>query len=291
MFSSETRETRRIEFKVMAGPAEIQLVDIAALDAAKIAQTLISEAQRLEAKYSLFLADSVTSQINAAPTDQGIPIDQETAALLDVAQQAFDLSSGLFDVTSGVLRKLWSNTRSTIPDESEIAQTLELVGWNLIVRDRSTIRLARAGMRIDLGGIVKEYAVDRLVTLAQENGVKAALINLAGDMRCFGSQWQVGIRDPFSSAGVHSTISLNDGAVATSGDYERFIKIDGVPYSHLVNPKTGWPIKSFASVSVCSSTCSHAGILATTAMLMGVEDGRELLKQSGCVYVAIDQRD
>ena len=275
----------------MAGPAEIQLLDLGKVDAARIAQQLIQEAQRLEHKYSLFLGESVTSKINAAAAHAKIAIDQETSALLDVAQKAFDISSGLFDITSGSLRKLWTRTRSTKPTPQEIALALELVGWPIVERERSSIRLPRAGMRIDLGGIVKEYAVDRLSTLAREMGVSAALVNLAGDVRCYGSDWKVGIRDPFLSGAVHSTVSLNDGAVATSGDYERFIMIEDIAYSHLVNPQTGWPIKSFASVSVCAATCSLAGILSTTAMLMGIEAGRNLLDESGSAYTAIERPD
>ena len=272
----------------MAGPAEIQLVNVAAVDAAKIAQKLIQEAQRLERKYSLFIDDSVTSRINSAAGTASVAIDQETSALFDVAQQAYEVSSGLFDITSGALRRIWRRTRITKPSEDEIASALELIGWHLIEREKCVIRLPRAGMCIDLGGIVKEYAVDRLSVMARECGVEAGLVNLAGDVRCYGSQWSVGIRDPFSRDRVHSTISVSDGAVATSGDYERSIKIDGVAYSHLVNPKTGWPIRSFASVSVCAETCSLAGILSTSAMLMGIEDGRQLLNHSGCVHVLIE---
>lgn len=284
-------QTQRIKFSVMAGPGELQLLTANALLAANVAEGLIKEAQRLEQKYSRFLPDSVTSKINKAAGNEKIFIDSETSALLDVAQQAFDLSDGLFDITSGSLRKLWNKDRVCTPSDSEIAEALKAIGWHLVERDKSSIRLPQRGMQIDFGGVVKEYAVDRLCTQLQASGIEAGLVNLAGDVRAFGSTWQIGIRDPHGARDtIHSKVEVSNGAIATSGDYERFIRIEDVNYSHLVNPKTGWPIKSFASVSVCAPTCSLAGILSTSAMLMGPESGLSLLKQSGFEFLIIENR-
>ena len=291
-------EAFAFEFSAMACPCEIRLSGISQADAERLASEAIDEIRRIESKYSRYRSDSLLSKINASAgrVDASIEVDDETAALLNFAANLFSMSDGLFDCTSGVLRRAWDFKSARLPTQENLNLLLPLVGWRHVVWDGKKIALTRKGMELDFGGFGKEYAVDRAATLLEASGVRHGLVNLGGDVRAIGPQrdgaaWHIGIRDPRAPATepdrCFASLPLIHGAIATSGDYERFIEVDGNRYGHILNPKTGWPVAYWRSVSVVGTVCVLAGALSTIAMLVGV-DAADFLGREGVGYLMQD---
>ncbi|MDH5300216.1 MAG: FAD:protein FMN transferase [Gammaproteobacteria bacterium] len=263
-----------VKFSAMASPCELLIDQVSRSQATLAAQIAQQEALRIEQKFSRYRNDNIIFQINH---NNGAPVsvDPETAQLLDYATTCYELSDGLFDITSGVLRRAWKFDRSDhLPSTDQVAQLLPLVGWNKIIWQRPSIQL-QVGMEIDLGGIGKEYAVDRTALLLSQAGFSHFLVNFGGDLlamgpRANGSPWLVGM-DRIDPAQAHiKRLQLHHGALTTSGDTYRYLEKDGVRYSHILDPHTGWPVpEAPRTVTVHASTCVEAGILATFAMLHG----------------------
>jgi thiamine biosynthesis lipoprotein len=254
----------------MGSPCEIQLFTDggrAAIDAA------VAEVERLEQLYSRYRPGSLLSKINrVAEAGGSIEVDPETALLLDYAGTCFRESGGLFDISSGILRRAWDFKSGKSATEAELAALLPLVGWEKLDWKAPTLSFPVPGMELDLGGVVKEYAVDRVAALLLERGVDSGFINLGGDVRVLGPRpggepWRVGIRHHRLRDGVAAMVDIERGALASSGDYERCIVVDGVHYGHILNPRTGWPVRQLAAVSVIADLCIVAGSTATIAML------------------------
>ena len=284
----------RFTFRAMAGEHELLLCAGAESDAQRAADAAIADVARIEAKYSRYRDDSLTSRINRAAGAMPVPIDDETAALLRYADRCFALSGGKFDLTSGALRRVWDFRAASprLPDAAALAAARALIGWHDVEWDDRAIRLPRAGMEIDFGGLGKEYAADRMATICRELGIASGLVNLGGDVRAIGAQpdgapWRVGIRDPRHPAQAIAGVDVVDAAVATSGDYERFVVIDGVRYCHLLDPSSGMPVAHWRSVSVVAPLTTVAGSLATIAMLMEAR-GEAFLAAQNAAYLAID---
>ena len=283
----------RIPFRAMASDNELQVDGADVARARRAADAAIADVQRIEAKYSRYRDDSLTTRINRAAGGAAVAIDAETAALIAYADSCHTQSGGRFDLTSGVLRRAWDFRRqpSQLPDEAVLAAALELIGWTEVEWSERMIRLPRAGMEIDFGGIGKEYAADRMATILIEHGVAHGLINLGGDVRAIGAQpngapWRVGIRHPRADGQTIALVDLVDGAVATSGDYERYFEIDGRRYCHLLDPRTGIPVAHWQSVSVVAPLCIVAGSYSTMAMLLETA-GEAFLAQQGLSYIAV----
>ncbi|MCJ8273569.1 MAG: FAD:protein FMN transferase [Psychrosphaera sp.] len=286
------------DFKAMGSPCQIQVLVPSETFAHCQFRRLSEEVDRLEQKYSRFLPSSLLSKINqGAGSGTPTPIDHETHAILHFAQQAFELSDGLFDITSGVLRQVWdfksaNSGKERVPSDEQISTVLPLIGWEKVQWDDNTIYLPTKGMEIDFGGIVKEYTVDCCVKLLADQHIKG-LVNLGGDIGVTDCApvdhvWDVGIRHPRKGhQDKIAHVPLTKGAIAASGDYERFIEVDGIRYSHILNPKTGYPIQGLATVSLWSEKCVIAGTLATIAMLKA-DKGLEWLKGLEQPFVAVD---
>lgn len=263
----------RREFKAMGTPCEIQLFATSAAAAHAAADAAVADVQRLEARYSRYRADSFLSEINrAAAVGGSIAVDAETASLLDYAATCYEQSEGLFDVTSGILRRAWKFDSGQLPESDVLAEWLGKVGWEKLSWRRPELSFAVPGMEIDLGGVVKEYAADCAATICRNHGVQRGVVNLGGDIRVIGprgdgSPWRVGIRDPRRAGSLLDMVVLYEGGVASSGDYERCMVIDGVRYGHILNPKTGWPVRHLAAVTVVGDFCVVAGSASTIAML------------------------
>ena len=267
----------------MAAENEIQLWSPEPARAQRATDAAVADVRRIEAKYSRYLADSVTTRINEAAGGAAVAIDTETAALLRYADHCYRLSGGLFDITSGVLRRAWDFKRQPpeLPDGNALAASRALVDWAAVEWDEHSIRLPRTGMQIDFGGVGKEYAADRAATICIEHDIRHGLVNLAGDVRVIGPQadgtpWRIGIVHPRRPGVTIAGLDLAMGAVATSGDYERFFELDGRRYCHILNPRTGMPVEHWQSVSVIAPLCVVAGSCATIAMLLE-RGGREFL--------------
>ena len=283
----------RIPFRAMASDNELQLDVADPARARRAADAAIADVLRIEAKYSRYRDDSVVARINRAAGAGAVGIDAETAALVAYADRCFRQSGGLFDLTSGVLRRAWDFRRTPprLPEARDLAAATALVGWGGVEWSEQSIRLPRAGMEIDLGGIGKEYAADRAATICVEQGVAHGLVNLGGDVRAIGTQadgtpWRVGVRHPRAEGKAIAYVDLADGAVATSGDYERYFELDGRRYCHILNPRTGMPVAHWQSVSVVAPLAVVAGSCATIAMLMEAE-GEAFLAAQGFSYVAV----
>ena len=277
----------------MAGEHEIQLAGTNADAARRAAEDAIADVLRIEAKYSRYRDDSVTSRINAAAGASAVEVDDETSALLNYADQCHTQSDGLFDITSGVLRRAWNFRRDppAIPSPGELAQLLPLIAWRDVEWSERSVRLPRAGMEIDFGGIGKEYAADRAATILLGHGMRHGFVNLGGDIRAIGPQpdgtpWRAGIRHPRVADAAIAGFDLTEGALATSGDYERYFEIGGKRYCHILDPRTGMPVTRWQSVSVAAPLCVVAGSCATIAMLRG-EGARAFLDAQGVAWLGV----
>jgi thiamine biosynthesis lipoprotein len=283
----------RYEFKAMGTSCDIQFYAKNSTVAQQIANTVIHDVRRLEAIYSRYRSDSFLSEINrVAAVGGAIEVDNETAGLLHYAATCYQESDGLFDITSGILRRAWSFKENVLPDEQTLHTLLAKVGWEKVDWSAPRLTFLTAGMEIDFGGVVKEYAVDRAAALCQQAGIRHGIINLGGDIkiigaRADGSAWRIGIQHPRRAGEMLTTLNLTEGALASSGDYERCIVLDGVRYSHILNPKTGWPIKHLALVSVVGDFCVVAGSASTIAMLKEAE-GAAWLAQLGLPHLWVD---
>jgi FAD:protein FMN transferase len=282
-----------MRFRAMGSPCELVLH--AAADAGGQAVNAVrADIERLEARYSRYRPDSLLSRINAVAAQGGrVEVDAETASLLEYAATCHAQSDGLFDVTSGILRRAWRFTEdATLPDAAHIGALLDFVGWHKLVWHAPVLEFPLPGMELDFGGIVKEYAVDRAATLCMELGVTAGIINLGGDVRVIGARpdgerWRVGVAHPRAAGAAVRTLALSGQAIATSGDYERCMVVDGVRYAHLLSPRTGWPVRQLAAVSVIADLCVVAGSAATIAMLKDV-DGPAWLEALGLPHLWVD---
>ena len=274
----------------MGSPCSIQFYAAHAEQAQQVIQLVKNDVYRLEARFSRYRDDSFLSEINRVAAHAGsIEVDPETAGLLDYAATCYQQSEGLFDVTSGILRQAWNFKSNTIPDSGVIESLLEKIGWEKVNWRAPKLTFTVAGMEIDLGGVVKEYATDRAASLCREAGVQYGVVNLGGDIKIIGphddgSPWRIAIKHPRNPEGVLTTLILDSGAVASSGDYERCITLNGVRYGHVLNPKTGWPVNYMAAVSVIGEFCVVAGSASTIAMLKQ-EQGAMWLQDLGLPHV------
>lgn len=294
MASTGNQALFRHAFTAMGSPCELQLHAPDAGTAQSVAALAEAEVRRLEARYSRYLPDSFLSAINrVAAVGGAIGVDEETAGLLDYAHTCHCESEGLFDITSGLLRRVWRRDRPTLPEPAEIEAVLPRIGWHK-VRWRDRCLTFPPGMEIDFGGIVKEYAADRAAVLCAQAGARGGVVNLGGDMRIIGAQpggrpWRIGIQHPRERQVAMGALVLDRGAVATSGDYERCLLFEGQRFGHVLNPLTGWPVRHLAAVTVIGDLCVVAGSASTIAMLME-QRGPEWLARMGLphLWVGVD---
>ena len=283
----------RHKFEAMGSPCEIQLFAEHREEAERIAGVAIADVARLEALYSRYREDSLLSTINRVAAAGGsITVDEETAGLLNYADTCHAQSGGLFDISSGILRRAWRFDRGQLPDASLISDLLDKVGWRKVRWNPPVLEFPIPGMEIDFGGVVKEYAVDRAAALCSTEGIRHGVVNLGGDIkvigpRADGSPWRIGIRHPRREGAVIKSLLMTEGALATSGDYERCIQLNGIRYGHILNPRTGWPVRHMAAVSVVGDFCVVAGSASTIAMLR--EEGASAwLKELGLPHLWVD---
>lgn len=289
-------------FNAMASPCEILIDTTDESIARKITNIAANEAIRIEQKLSRYRKNNIIHQIN---TGEKVTVDDETARLLDYSQKLFELSDARFDITAGVLRRAWKFDGSdNIPGQDDIEALLPLIGWEKIQWENPDITLPK-GMEIDLGGIGKEYAVDRAAQQVQSffdsqnlhSQQVSVLLNFGGDISVLapknhrGRSWTIGIDTGINGDTIdhdknntHTLIVLTSGGVATSGDSRRFLIKDNKRYGHILDPRTGWPVQNApASVTVAADTCTDAGMMSTLALLHGSE-AETFLNEQGVDY-------
>ncbi|MCF8154538.1 MAG: FAD:protein FMN transferase [Rhodoferax sp.] len=290
----------RFDFRAMASPCSIQMDGQDEHTMRQAATEAIGEVQRIEHKYSRYREDSIVSRINQSSTTGGqVAVDGETTELLGFAHALWLMSDGLFDITSGVLRQAWDFRAARLPEPAKLQSTLEKVGWNKVERSGSTVRLTQPGMELDFGGFGKEYAADRAAAVLHRHGIAHALVNLGGDLHALGARalpelqdtaWQIEIQHPRPDTAIGKSslavLALQQGGLATSGDYERFFIQNGKRYCHVLNPHTGWPVTHWQSVSVLAANTTTAGALTTIAMLKQT-DALDWLSTQGVRYLAV----
>lgn len=276
------------QFQAMASPCELLMEVESEAEARGIADAAAAEALRIEQKFSRYRDDNLVHRINN-PGGSSVEVDDEFADLLDFAERCWALSDGRFDITSGVLRNLWRfDGSSSTPAPDAVDKLLRHVGWNKLTWRRPFLTLPQ-GMEIDLGGIGKEYAVDRAASVASELTASSVLVNFGGDLAVTAPRredraWQVGIEQPDTPDTAVHAIDIRRGALATSGDAKRFIMARGRRYSHILDPLTGWPVDGAPrSVTVLAGTCTEAGLMATLAMLQG-PDAETFLEAQGVQF-------
>jgi len=277
----------------MASTCELRLAGAEPPVLQAAAEAAVAEVRRIEQRYSRYRDDSVVSRINAqAGGAAWVDVDDETQALLDFAAQLHRLSDGLFDITSGVLRRAWNFKSGRPPEPEAVAALLPCVGFEQLEREGRRVRLQRVGMEIDFGGFGKEYAADRAAALLMDAGVAHGFVNLGGDIRVLGpredgSPWVFGIQHPRQLGQVVARVALSHGALATSGDYERYFVHEGRRYCHVLDPRSGWPVQHWQSVSTTQPACTAAGALTTIALLRG-EGALAWLQSQHAAYLAVD---
>ena len=286
----------RFRFRSMGSPCELSFWSESRNEAAALAEACGREIDRLERKFSRYREDSLATRINRSAGDgRGVEVDPETASLLDFAASAHCESEGRFDPTSGVLRRIWNFKSECLPSAEAIAATQELVGWSKVEWTKPRILLPLPGMELDFGGFVKEYAADRVAELCRERGLRSGMVDLGGDLAVVGphpdgSPWLVGIRNPRNPGRALARIAIDQGGLATSGDYERFMIVEGVRYSHLLDPRTGVCHRGGpACVSIKAPHCLVAGITATIAMLHDESEVPEFLSRVGLPHLLVEQ--
>lgn len=287
-------DTHGFDFYALGSDCALQLITKSRALAQDAAIAVEREVGRIEARYSRYRPDSELSRINKVAASGGsVVVDAETAGLIDYAYECFRRSNGLFDITSGLLREAWNFRSVRPPTEQTISVLLPRIGLDKIEWENPRLTFTTPGMELDLGGLGKEYAADRAAEIAAAIGIEHGLLDFGGDIRVIGPRpggepWRIGIRHARRPDTLMTSTELRSGALATSGDYEKFIEADGRRYCHIINPHSGRPAQGLQSVTVICNECLVAGSLATTAMLMG-KDGADWLRSLNVRYIAMDE--
>lgn len=276
-------------FAAMASPCEVLVDTDDRAEAVRAIRVAEEEAVRIERKFSRYRADNIVHRINNSG-GRPVHVDEETASILDYAAACHEMSEGMFDVTSGVLRRLWKfDGGDRVPAEGDVQALLQRVGWEKVVWQSPALTLPD-GMEIDLGGIGKEYAVDRAAALVGTVTEAPFLLNFGGDLfasgaRRAGALWSVGVDDPeHSGESALYRLEFSHGGLATSGNARRFVRRGGKRLGHILNPKTGRPVADApCSVTVLGRTCLEAGTLSTLAYLRG-RRASEFLREQGVEF-------
>jgi FAD:protein FMN transferase len=252
-------------------------------------QAALAWVKAFEAKYSRFREDSLISTINQKAGDgDWIDLDEDAETILGMIDTVHFLSRGVLDPTSLPLTYLWKQAAESgeEPSESMLEKALSLVRWSSVERVRGQMRLPVRGMALDLGGYGKEYAVDRVADMAEEFGVRDVLVDFGRDIRALGSPvdapcWVIGVEDGAKPGEVWERLGLTNRGVASSGNYRRHVIINGKAYGHLIDCRSGWPVRhDCQGATVVSERCLDAGIIASTAFILGPQDGLELIEST-----------
>jgi Membrane-associated lipoprotein involved in thiamine biosynthesis len=276
-------------FEAMASPCTVLVDTDDHTEAEALLAIAEAEARRVEEKFSRYRRDNVVYQINHSK-GQPVDVDEETALLINYASTCYEMSGGMFDITSGVLRRVWTFSGSThVPSRDAVRKCLRHVGWWRVKWEKPTLTLP-GGMEIDFGGIGKEYAVDRAAELIGSRTRSSYVVNFGGDLHVAGMRrgnraWGIGIDDPErpSEAALYR-LEVSTGGIATSGDARRYVRWRGKRLGHILNPKTGWPVEGAPrSITVFDRTCMEAGTLSTLAYLQGA-GARVFLEEQGVQF-------
>ena len=259
------------------------------------------EVERIEQLISSWDENSETAAINRNAGVKPVKVSEELFNLIERSKKVSELTGGVFDISFASIDKIWrfDGSVTSIPSETDIKSSVEKINYKNIILDNAnqTVFLKEKGMKIGFGAIGKGYAANRCKALMIKEGIKSGVVNAGGDLITWGKQkngneWSIGIADPTKKEDAMSWLKISDLSVVTSGNYERFIEIDGTRYCHIINPKTGWPSKALNSVTIISSDAEIGDAMATSVFILGKEKGLQLINQmQGIECFIIDEND
>jgi FAD:protein FMN transferase len=285
--------------KLMGNRFQLSVVSVDEDWANERIDNAIDEISRIERLLTTFSPDSQTNLINQNAGIQPVAVDKEVFDLIQRSLRISSLTQGAFDITYGSIDKsLWNfdTKMTTLPDREIAKQMVKLIDYQKVILNHndSSVFLQEKGMRIGFGGIGKGYAAEMAKRLMMAEGVENGVVNASGDLVTWGNQangkpWTIGIADPNQKNQTFSYLNISNMAIATSGNYEKFVMIDGKKYSHTINPKTGLPVTGIKSVSIIAPNAEIADALATPVTVMGVKVGLDLINQmKGIACIIVD---
>jgi thiamine biosynthesis lipoprotein len=299
---SSSAQLHRQVMKLMGNRFEISVVGNDPFVANEYIRDAVSEIRRIEKLFTTFDESSQTNLINHNAGIAPVKVDQEMFDLIERSKRISAITQGAFDITYGsVDKRLWNfdQTMTSLPDKATAARMVRLINYNNVILDAAhcTVFLKEKGMRIGFGGIGKGYAAEKAKALLISKGVTSGIVNAAGDLTAWGYQpggkpWTIGIADPNAARSSFSYLGITNTSIATSGNYEKFIVIDGKKYSHTIDPKTGMPVRGIKSVTIICPNAEIADAMATPVMIMGIKVGLDMINQiKGLACIIVDEND
>jgi thiamine biosynthesis lipoprotein len=279
---------RRFRWSALGTVCELQFVCARADRAEAFFAQAAAWVENFEARYSRFRPDSELSRINAAAGQGWVEILPEMEQMLDICGSLYAMTQGLLDATSLPLMRLWNYRATTpiLPEPDAIAVARQLVGWKKVERKPRYVRLPQIGMALDFGGWGKEYAVDAIAELARRSGIADGLVDFGHDLRAWGRPlgkpaWHIGLENPLSPGTHRGSVAIGDRGVASSGDYLRQFTVGGRRYGHIIDLRTGQPVTNGSiQATVIAPSCLQAGVLSTTAFVLGAQAGVKLIQET-----------
>lgn len=288
------------EAGLLGSPFDITVVAKDSLQGNEFTQLAIDEVKRIENLISDWIPTTQISEVNRNAGIQAVRVDLEVFDLVERALRISKLTEGAFDISYASMDKIWKfdGSMKEMPTEDEIKKSVEKVGYqNVILNPKdTTIFLKNKGMKLGLGGIGQGYIADKIKELLQSKGCVSGLVNVSGDISTWGKQingkpWTIGIINPMNKNKVFATFPLEDTAVETSGSYEKYVVFNGKRYSHIIDPRTGYPASGIVSISVFAKQTEMADALATGIFVMGVEVGLNFVNQiKGLECIIVDDK-
>ena len=274
--------------KLMGSGFQLTVVVKDSAEANRVINLAVDEITRIEKLISSWNPNSETSEINSNAGIKPVKVSQELFNLIKRAKNISGLTDGAFDISYASMDKIWrfDGSMKRMPTKEEIKSSVAKVGFQNIILDaeQSSVFLKEKGMKIGFGAIGKGYAADQAKALLQKNNVQAGIINASGDMNTWGRQpngeeWTVAITNPLNKTKPAAILPITNGAVVTSGNYEKFVQFNGTRYSHIIDPRTGYPATGILSVTVFAPKAELADALATSVFVMGIETGLNRINQ------------
>ena len=298
--SSFAQQIFKKKQSLLGSPFEITVVAVDSIQGNQFADLAIAEVKRIENLISDWIPTTQISKVNQNAGIAPVKVDQEVFDLVERAKKISKLTSGAFDISYASMDKIWKfdGSMKEMPSPEAIKKSVERVGFeNIILNSKdTTIFLKNKGMKLGLGGIGQGYIADKIKALLQEKGCSSGLVNVSGDINTWGKQpngqfWTVGIINPLNKNKVFATFPLDDSAVETSGSYEKYVSFNGKRYSHIIDPRTGYPATGIISVSVFAKQTELADALATGIFVLGIEVGLDLINQlNGIECIIVDEK-
>lgn len=281
-----TGNSHSLDFQAMGTSCRVLFSADSTAAASRFKDSVVAWVSGFEARYSRFRPESIISRINANAGLAPVTIDDELRSILTVCDWYYWATKGIFDPTALPLVQLWDyrSGNRVVPSDDKVKEAVALTGWKKMERQGDKVFLPVAGMGIDLGGMGKEYAIDRVMEMAVAAGVENIMVDFGRDIRVHGvppqrGQWRIGLEDPVDPGKCWAGIGISDRAIATSGDYRRNFVVDGKCYGHIIDPRTGYPVSNDCkAVSVIAPTCTEAGVIARTVFVMGPEEGMPFME-------------